>query len=218
LAIQAIELLRASFLEIELSGDAQRKGPQAAPPPTIVHFVEMEREAERPEGFGVEVGGAASMSLGGVGPAVMPVVDFDWAVRPSLVVQATLAGLGNRPTVRAGANSAQVTQGFVVLGAAYRFRPEARWHPFVSLSAGALHTSVDGQANWPLEGRHAGQWSFLLDGGIGASLSLRNRLQLSLAVHAQVADPYPTIRFAGSAVATSARPNLLLTLTIGAWL
>ena len=36
--------------------------------------------------------------------------------------------------------------------------------------------------------------------------------------HAQLAEPYPAVRFVGAVVATSARPNLLLTLTIGAWL
>jgi hypothetical protein len=218
LAIQAVELLRASFLEIDLSASAHPSEVKPAPPTTVVRFVEMERKAEQAERFGIEVGGAASMSLDGVGPAVMPVVRFDWTVRPWFVAQATVAGMGTRPNVRTASSSAQFDQEFALLGASYRFRASKRLRPFVLLSAGILHTSVEGQADLPLQGQHAEQWSFLLDGGFGAGAALGERLYLSLAAHAQVAEPYPAIRFAGSQVATAARPNILLTLTMGAWL
>jgi hypothetical protein len=218
LAIQAVELLRASFLEIDLSSRLRPNEAKSAPSPTVVHFVEMERKAEQGGGFGVEVGGSASMSLDGVGPAITPVVRFDWAARPWLVAQATVGGLGTRAHVEAAKGSAQVAQEFALLGASYRFRLDRRLSPFVSLAAGTLHTRVDGQADWPQQGQHAEQWSFLLDGGFGVEAKLRDRFDLSLAAHAQVGEPYPAIRFAGSVVATSARPNLLLTLTIGAWL
>jgi hypothetical protein len=217
LAIQAVELLRASFLEIDLSSKAR---PSEAGPPsqTVVHFVDMERKPARAERFGVEVGGAASMSLDGVGPAVMPVVRLDWALRPSFVMHTTVGGLGTGSRVEAKGGSAQVVQEFAVLGASYRFRVERQLLPFVSFAAGALHTSVEGRADWPLQGQRVEQWSFLLDSGFGAGVPLRDRLYLTLAAHVQVAEPYPSIRFAGSVVATGARPNMLLTLTIGAWL
>jgi hypothetical protein len=81
-----------------------------------------------------------------------------------------------------------------------------------------LHTSVEGRADAPNQGRVADQWSFLVDAGAGSLLRLPDRFYLSLAAHAQLAEPYPAIRFLDTVVATSARPNLLLTLTIGAWL
>src|SRR6476469_9116083 len=40
LAIRAIELLRSSFLEIDLAAHDRRNQPGAAPPPAVVHFVE----------------------------------------------------------------------------------------------------------------------------------------------------------------------------------
>jgi hypothetical protein len=217
LAIQAVELLRASFLEIDLSSRYRPNGAGPALPPTVVRFLEMERKAEQAEYFGVEVGGAASMSLDGVGPAVAPVVRLDWAARPWLVAQATVSGLGTRARVEAANSSAQVAQEFALLGANYRFRTDKRLRPFVSLSAGVLHTSSEGRADRPLRAQRAEQWSFLLDGGFGVGAPLRDHFYLSLAAHAQVAEPYPAIRFAGSVVATGARPNILLTLTIGAW-
>lgn len=218
LAIQAVELLRASFLEIALATKSRPIEAKAAPPPTVVHFVDMERRAEQPTRFGVELGGAAITALGGVGPAILPIARFNWAVRPWFIAQVTVAGMGSRPTVEAAAGSAQVSEAFALLGAGYHFKSTKRLTPFVALAAGALHTSVEGRADNPMRGHNADQWSFLLDGEFGASVALHERLHLSLSAHVQLAESYPAIRFAGNVVATAARPNALLALTMGAWL
>ena len=219
LAIRAIELLRSSFLEIDLAAhDRQKEAGAAPPPPAVVRFVDVERVDRHPERFGVEVGGAAVMSLDGVGPAVLPLVQFGWSLRSWLVVQAALAGLGTRPTVETLAGSAAVAQAYGLLGGSLRFRAGERLRPFAALSAGVLRTSVEGRADAPSYGRTAEQWSFLVDAGAGGALRLPDRFYVSLAVHAQLAEPYPAVRFLDVVVATSARPNLLLTLTIGAWL
>jgi hypothetical protein len=219
LAIRAIELLRSSFLEIDLAARDRHNAPGAAPPPpAVVHFVEAERLARHPETFGVEVGGAAVMSVDGVGPALLPLVRFDWSLAPWLVGQATVAGLGTRPTVEGQGGSAQVAQAYGLLGASFRFRPGARLRPFATLSAGALHTSVDGLADAPNQGHATDRWSFLADAAVGSQLRLPDRFYISGAVHAQLAEPYVAVRVLGTVVATSARPNLLMTLTVGAWL
>jgi hypothetical protein len=217
LAIRAIELLRSSFLEIDLAAGSRRSD-AATPPSTVVRFVEMDRVATNPERLGVEVGGAAVMSLDGVGPAVLPLVRFGWSLRSWLAAQATLAGLGTRGTVAGRAGSAQLAQTFGLLGGSLRFRAGKRLRPFAALAAGALYTSVEGRADAPNQSQTANQWSFLLDASGGLLVRLPDRFYLSLAAHAQVADPYPAVRFVGDVVATSARPNLLLTLAIGAWL
>ena len=111
-----------------------------------------------------------------------------------------------------------MAQAYGLLGGSFRFRAGARVRPFATLSAGVLRTSVEGRADAPNQGRVVDQWSFLVDAGFGASLRLPDRFTLSLAAHAQLAEPYLAVRFVGAVVATSARPNLLLTLTIGAWL
>jgi hypothetical protein len=220
LAIRAIELLRSSFLEIDLAARDRKNAAGAAPPPpaAVVHFVEAERLVRHPETFGVEVGGAAVMSVDGVGPALLPLARFAWSLRPWLVGHATVAGLGTRPTVESQGGSAQVAQAYGVLGGSVRFRADARLRPFVALSAGALHTSVEGRADAPNEGRVVDRWSFVADAGVGSELRLPDRFYLSLAVHAQLAEPYVAVRFLDTVVATSARPNLLMTLTVGAWL
>ena len=217
LAIRAIELLRSSFLEIDLAGSERRGQPQA-PPPAVVHFVEMESLAQRRENLGIGVGAAATLSLDGVGLALLPTVGLDWAWRPWFLFQVALAGLGTRPTVETSSASAQVAQQFGVLGGCYRFRDGQRLRPFVGLAAGVLHTALEGRSNGSDQGRSSAQWSFLVDTNLGVSTRLRDRFYLSLAVHAQMAEPYLAIRFADTVAATSARPNLLLTLAVGAWL
>jgi hypothetical protein len=216
LALRAIELLRSSFLEIDLALAARARG-RAAPPPTIVRFVETERPPRRAGRGGVEVGGAALFGTDGVGVALLPLARFEWALRPRLFVHAAVAGLGTRATVESQGASAEVTQAYGLLGAGIRFRVDERTRPFVTLSAGALHTSVEGRADAPDQGRSDGQWSLLIDAGVGLQLRLPDRFYLSLAAHAQVAEPYLAVRFLGEVVATSGRPNLLATLTIGAW-
>jgi hypothetical protein len=218
LAIRAMELLRASFLEIDLATDHGPTEHVAAPPPAVVRFVEMERLDRHPERWGIEVGGAAVMSLDGVGPAVLPTVRFDAALRPWFLAHATLAGLGTRPSVESQAGSAEIAQAYGLLGGSFRYRAGMYVHPFMEMSAGVLFTSVDGRADAPNRSRAADQWSFLFDAGIGAQLRLPDRFYLSLAAHAQLAEPYPAVRFLGAVVAKSARPNVLVTVTVGAWL
>jgi len=220
-AIRAMELLRSSFLELNLTADGHRNKPTPPPPPPspVVRVADSGRQTARPERIGVELGGAGLIGVGGIGLAVMPLFRIDVALGAWFALHATAAGLGTRPTVETLLGSAQVSQDFVTLAGSLRFRPGRRLRPFVTLGAGALHTSVEGRAAAaPNQGQDDGTWSFLLDAGLGASIPLRDRLYLSLAAHAQVAQPSPEVRFLGAAVATSARPNLVATLTLGAWL
>ena len=220
LAIRAIEVLRSSFLEIDLAARERRSEALAKTPTTALPLAEVPDPASPSpsERFGVEVGAAALTSLDGVGPALLPVLRIGWAASAGLVAQATLAGLGSSPTVATTAGSARVTQHYGVLGGCYRFHSDPWLRPFLALSAGALRTSVTGQANAPYQGHAVGQWSFLLDGSLGAEMRLSGRYFAALAAHVQVAAPYIDVHFVGDVVATSGRPNLLLTLTVGAWL
>ncbi len=216
LAIRAIELLRSSFMEINLTPE-ERSRPEV--PPEVERLVGVDVTPRRPERFAVEVGAAGVFGGGGVGPSIVPVLVLDLALGRQFFLQATLAGLGTRPRVATEVGSAQVVQTLGLLGLGYRFRPGMRWQPFVGLSAGALYTSVDGRAASPdTKGLSADQWSLLFDAGAGVMLRMRTRFHVALAAHLQMAQPYPSIRFLESDVATSGRPNAFLALTAGAWL
>src|SRR5205085_12124921 len=120
------------------------------------------------------------------------------------------------------AGTAHVAQQFGLLGissgapSTQRIRPGVQ--TYLALAAGVLRTAIDGDADAPAEGHAVDRWSFLVDGSAGARVRLTDRTFFTLAVHVQVAEPYVAIHIADTLVATTGRPNLLLTLTAGAWL
>jgi hypothetical protein len=139
-------------------------------------------------------------------------------IRPWLTLQATLAGLGSRPEVATTTGSARVAQQYGLLGACLCPSSARPIGITLSLSAGALRTTIDGQADPPASGHFIERWSFVVDGSLGARLRLPGRYHLTMAAHVQVAEPYVAIYFMDSRVATTGRPNLLVSLTVGAWL
>jgi hypothetical protein len=133
-------------------------------------------------------------------------------------MHASAEGFGSRGEVSAATGSAKVAQQSAVVGASYRLRPTQRVWPFFELAAGVLRTSVEGQAGWGTSARSAEQWSKLVDVGVGTGLALHGRFYMTLSLHAQLADPYVAIHIVDTVAATSGRPNVLLALTVGAWL
>jgi hypothetical protein len=218
IAIRAVDALRASLLEIDLAARGRRAEASANPPMATLAKARADEPTSRRERFGLELGAAALMSLDGVGPAVLPILRVDWAARSWLVMQAGVAGLGSRPTVTTTVGNARIAQQYGILGGCFRFRSDRRLWPLFALAAGVLHTSVEGQPGLGAEAHTVDQWSFLLDGSLGAALRLYRRYYLTVAAHVQTAEPYVAIHFVDAVVATSGRPNLVLTLTVGAWL
>jgi hypothetical protein len=211
LAIRAIEVLRSSFLEIDLMARERRR--EISTRPAAAHA---EVLAPPPERLGLALGAAALTSLDGVGPALVPLLRFDVALHPRFAVQAVLAGWGSRPTVASKTGSARVGQQYGVLGGCYRVRPGQGLRPFVALAAGALRTSIEGQVDLHKQAHSLVQWSFLLDANAGVELRLFGRTYATLAAHVHAAEPYVAIHFVDTVVATTGRPNLLITLAVGA--
>lgn len=217
LALRAVEALRAGLLQMDWA--ARKRHNEAVPePPRAVGVTPIVPLSETGERIALELGALAMMSLDGVGPAVLPTARVDWAARPWLLVQASAAGLGSRPQVSTSAGSARVGQDHAVLGGYLRFRSAMRLWPFLGCAAGALHTSVQGHSGVGTRGHTFDRWSALLDLSLGAGLRLYGRTFLTLAAHAQLAQPYAAVHIVDSIAATSGRPNLLVTLTVGAWL
>jgi hypothetical protein len=244
LAIRTIEVLRSQLVEIDLAARARAgaidvRAPRRAAPETPAPAAAADRVA-------LEAGGAVLTGVDGVGPALLPTVRVEWATRWGLMLHGALAGLGSRPTLTALAGSARVAQQFGVLGIgtgappAQRMRPDVGAsappfvepfvqpfvqpfvrpfvQPFVALAAGVLHTEVDGDAEAPAEGHAVDRWSFLVDASAGARIRLPGRMFVTPALHVQVAAPYVAVHIGDRVVATTGRPNLLFTLTVGAWL
>jgi hypothetical protein len=112
----------------------------------------------------------------------------------------------------------RVAQQYAVAGISCCGPFEAGFEPLLSLSAGALRTSLDGEAVPPNQGHRVATWSFLLEGSFGLRLPLTGPYYSTIASHVQLAEPQVAVRAVDSTVATSGRPNVLLSLTVGAWL
>jgi hypothetical protein len=216
LAIRAIEVLRSRFLELDLGAPRRKPEPEATLPPAAPPSALP--DSAPPARFALAAGLAMLTSVDRVGPALLPLLGLDWRANGWLVVQARWGGPGTHPSVEGALGSAKLAQQYGIIGLCYCANSHAGLHPVVSLSAGVLHTSVDGQAMAPQRGHAVRQWSALLDAGLGAQLHLSERYFLTLASHVQLAEPYVAVHFVDELVATSGRPNLLFPFTFGAWL
>ena len=216
--LRAVEVLRANLFEV---GWAPRGRDERVTAPTTLVSSPAENDlfSKSTPTIGLEAGGVVLFSLDGVGPAFLPTIRGRWVLRPRLIFQVALAGLGTRPNVTTSIGSARVSQRYGLAGACYRFRGEQRIWPFFSLSFGGLQTSVVGQANSAsADADRDSQWSLLIEGGMGIGLRLGERVFATLAAHMHVATPYLAIRFSDRVGATSGRPNVLFVFTLGTWL
>jgi hypothetical protein len=232
LAVRAVELLRASLLELMIEAEPPPAPASATPAPARASAP---READRrqakawaakalparsetaPSRWAVEAGAGVLASAGGVGPAVVGVLRGRFALAKGLAVRATLAGLGTQPRVDAatGTGSANVAQDLGLVELVARPWPRAALRPTFSVGAGALYTSVDGQASTPYVSRHTSEWSAAADAGAGVELGLGpgDRFAVALEVHALIAQPYPVVRFLDDEAARAGDPSILGTLT-----
>ena len=219
LAIRAIELLRASLLEVAMAGGREPPIVPKPPPVEVTRFVDRALDSRKNSRWAIEVGGSGVASFDGVGPALLPMVRLNLALGSYVLLRATAAGLGTRARVQASSGWADLAEQFGLIEAGVRLRPRQRLQPFFSLGAGAQHTSAEGRpSSIYYQGQTAGRWAFLADAGAGLHLSLVHHFAVALEVHAQLAQPYPVVRFLGAQAATSGRPDLLPSLTLIAWL
>jgi hypothetical protein len=216
-AIRALEFLRASTLELPASS------PGGAPPAPTIQSVAAVAVAAPPtpveaapagRPLALEAGISVLDSAGVIEAAIVPLARLRLELSRLLAARLTLAGLGSRPRLSSAVGSASIAQDLGLLELVADFRPGKRLRPSVSAGAGALAVSVDGQGALPYEGRDGRRWAALLDGGVGISAAIQRGLAVAVELHALLAAPYPTVRFAGVEAARLGRPSLLASITL----
>ena len=217
LAIRTTELLKASALKALLESTRARPAPEPVPAledtaivrPSVV-------EAVHP--VGVEAGLSILESVGGAGPAALPLARVRVRLGDAVFTRVTLAGLGSRPRIETSIGSASVAQSFALAELALVLRPKARWRPVFNAGAGALYVRSDGEGAWPYAGLEQTGWAALVDAGGGLLVSLGTGLSLSFEIQALLALPHPLVRFYNLESASLAFPAVLASMTMVAWL
>lgn len=212
LAIRAVDVLRSILIESRLNGATPRG---ATPAETVVHAAPSSGPTARGR-VGLALGAALLTSFADGTTAIAPLARVEWAAGSLLALQVEAAGLGSRPLLTSPTGSARLSQQYVLAGLCACAPAPRRLRPTFALSAGALHTSAQGYAELPASGHSVAQWSLLLQATLGARLSFLEHYELSLAVNAQLAQPYVAV-YVGDSVATLGRPTFVVTLALGGW-
>ncbi len=213
LAVRAVELLRASFLELAVAPPSE-----AAPPAPAAPAVERWATApleERDWTWAIEAGGGTAAAPDGTWNAFMPVGRLERAFGRRFCVRISFAGLGTTAHVTNPGGSADLSQTVLLAEAVVRFRRGRRLQPLISAGAGALRFNVDSQQSTPNTAVGGTQWSAAGDLGLGLRLPLsRNRFEIGLEAHALLAQPYPVAQYFGQELSRVGRPTMMATLTL----
>jgi len=213
LATRALELLRATALELSIEGE------RAAPPheaPAARPLANTQPTPAPPAAARVVAGMGVGIwnSVDGPRAAVIPVARIGLRLSDWAWVRVSLAGLGSHPRIATADGSATVSQSLALAELAAVFRRDRRLHPILSVGAGALKVAVAGTGAVPFEGREPQRWSAALDGGVGVGVGLGSRSALVAELHALVAEPHPVVRFLNVRAATVGYPAVIATLAL----
>jgi hypothetical protein len=236
LAIHAVELLRASLLEIQprpppapmpadvaqwmnagpspptpLPAPAPPPAPRAAAPPGRI---ELPLRAFL-DGPAFEAGLALVHGFQGLGTAIAPTarvllpLPADFALRLSFLH--TVAA----PDLFASGGSASLRHDRIAIEALRVFGGgDARVRPLLSLGAGPWALHAEGHGEPGHASRATTAWSFAADAGVGLAIRALDWLALAADVHAVFLLPEPVVRIAGAEAGRAGVPMLLVDVTV----
>lgn len=214
LAVRAVELLRASFLELAIAAPPSAEAPP--PAPVVVERFATATLEEADWTWAVEAGGGTAVAVSGPWNAILSVARIEHAFGRRLCARITFAGLGTAARVDTpGGGYVDLSQTVLLAEGLFRFRRGRRIEPILSLGAGALRLGADSHESAPYAALSGARWAGAGDAGVGIRLPLRrHRFELGVEVHALLAQPYPSVRFFGTEVAQAGRPSLIGSVTL----
>ncbi|MGO9837812.1 MAG: hypothetical protein ACLP1X_26790 [Polyangiaceae bacterium] len=208
LAIRALELLRASLLEVAV------KGPPSEPPMSAPNDVVKWIAPALPpapaspllQGTALGLGALALHGLSGIGLAVGPTISVSHGVGPWFA-RVTLAGPLVGPELHTAAGSATIRQelGALAVGVASEPKPLG---VYAWVGAGAFDLHTDGSADAPYHGASGDVVSFLWNAGIGGLARIGPRIALTVDLAAVFLDPQPIVVIAGKDAGSAGAPSI----------
>ena len=217
LAIRAMELLRASLLEVA-APDHTTSSPREAPADVVKWVTPGLPKAERVErqpfqGSALGVGALALHGLQGVGLAFGPTLRFSHSIYGPSFGRLTLAGPLVGPELSEPGGTATVRQEFASLD----FGVTTRAHPigaFGFIGLGAFHLQATGSAAAPYRSMSQGVWSFLTSAGGGAVARASDSVAFTAEFMALLLFPQPIVVIDGQDAGKAGAPSLSFSLNL----
>lgn len=218
LAIRALELLRASLLEVTVPvSEAPDEAARRAAPPDVVSWAEPKTKARGPShplaGTSMAVGVFVLHSLQSIGPSLGPVARVARGIGPRVFGRLSLASAVVGPRVHAEGGEASVQQHFgsLELGWVADTRPVVA---FAWAGIGAYYLRTSGEAEAPFRASSAGVVSALGTVGVGGLVRLGRGVTLSADVAAIGLVPQPVVVIANHDAGTAGAPSLAAALSL----
>jgi hypothetical protein len=209
LAVHAVEILRASLVELGLRAEPPV---QPAPPPVGPDTASPATGQDNHEPrFAVGAGLGALQSLQRLGNAISPMARVAYFPAPTLAARLGALGLGTSVDRSSVAGTATIHQELGLLEVVWT-SAKGTLRPTVSAGAGAYHLGFTSVGAPPYIGTTGGTWAALGSIGAGASLRLGGRLLATLDLQALFTAPRAVVSIAGTDVGHAGTPSLLAAL------
>jgi hypothetical protein len=212
LSVRAVELLRASFLELAITTPPDNDAPPSTP---VVERWATATLEESDWTWAVEAGGGTAYAVDGPWNVILSVARLERALGPHFCARVSFAGLGTTARVDTPKGYAALSQTILLAELIARFRRGRRIEPLLSVGAGVLRLAADSHELAPFQAVSGARWGAAGDVGVGLRIPLgRHRFELGIEAHALFAQPYPTAQFLGNEVARTGRPSLVGSVTL----
>jgi hypothetical protein len=213
LAIRAMELLRASLLEVAAQPEQAPNTPREAPADVVKWVTPALPRVERQpfQGSALGVGALTLHGLRGVGFAYGPTLRFSHSIYGAWFGRLCLGGPLVGPELTATGGSATVRQEYASLdfGVTTRASPLGAYG-WVGLGAFNLHAS--GSAAAPYRPTSEGVLSFLSMAGVGAVARASDTVAFTAEFMALLLVPQPIVMIADQEAGRAGAPSLSLSL------
>ncbi len=208
LAIRALELLRASLLEVAAKGPPSE--PRMSAPNDVMKWIApaLPPAPASPllQGSALGLGALALRGLIGIGLAVGPTLSFSRGVGP-LFARVTLAGPLVGPELHAAAGSATIRQELAALAVGWASEPRPLG-VYAWVGAGGFDLHTDGSGVAPYRGSSGDVVSFLWTAGIGGLARMGPRIGLTADLITVLLDPEPIVVIAGRDAGRAGAPSV----------
>jgi hypothetical protein len=201
LAVQAVELLKASLAQYWLSSTRQ-PAPRTKPPVAAAAYAST--------GIGVEAAVGWLDSAGAVTGAWQPILRASWGGAQGWGVRLAAAGFGSEASLHAPLGSAQIRQQLATVEIVRGFRAGHLVQPIASLGAGAYGARIEGVATPGSMAVTTDSWSALVTAGAGVMLPLASHVALAADAHVLLALPYNAVRIQSVEAGNTGWPSLLV--------